>query len=1344
MFRRTLLVFLGLVFLVLAVTLGYALLGLSGPESHLDAAREEAARGQHARAIRLLDIAERSLGPGSPEPFRKRLLEQRYRSYLAIGNYAPALRDIVRLRQLVPDDAELTRAQVRWTIVSGEPEAALQLADTFIEEHPDDAEMLELAGEASQSIYQRDLRALLSDLGAQLDPASAEQAFSAVRSWLYRDRRDPVADLAIERFVEILRAVRPEMAASGEYERELRDIRDWIRRTLDYFLGALEQDGSPVGAYTGIAYALRQARRDDDLQWLAEIYIHRFDHVYSTIAAVHLAELHLARKRYEAVLEVCERFLPPGTWRERVEAGKLDSRVSGLLLAEARALEALGDDDRLRRLVAEAEAMDADPRLDLHPDLNWILAIAARREGRPADTMSELAEYDRALAETTQSPEVVERRIQVMNERLEIAKERNWAPQFFTYAYQTLARLDASDPRPVLEQTRFRIEQDDPEGALLELRSARRVAAHDEEVLHLQAAAVEAQRAKSGSGADAQLARCLELGIDVPLDVPDIQLLPIAEHALKSGHPEIALACARRAAERFNWAKWPRRLIVRAGFAMDDPETARRASEAILAYHPGDVEALLSLRQARKLLGQPADDLVYDLLLAGRQDATTARVLLEKVLRRNDSTLATALASTIERRYGDDPEALLAVAGVAEANGDLAAARETLRKAGELAVGYDQATFLEAFDRYLLLTAEIVDDEEEVRTTVERAIALHRDDTEGLAELARELADAGQPRYAYLMIAPVLEDDRHAADRTGAHYLLGGRVALELGLQDAAERHFLAAITFPDAPGASRKLALIQLARGRDREAAESFWEDAATDLVSAAIFARVGRIGAAAAWVRERVPAAPADAGALALAAVVSPRDTLPEPFRKLAEAHRDALLDLLVFVDADGFEREAVDRATALVEASAGNPVARILRARARIRSGDLLSGLDELEAVLSEQPLLIPAYEEAVIALESADGNVLANAPIVQRLVQPQLLQSGMATPRMVAFATRQHAGELVARLREENGAIEELAALWLRAPAGAVTSLDQVDVLAAAGRPDLALQLCEAIEPHVQPELRRRFLVTYFTLATLQLAQHDDPALAEAAKKRALHALETDGPLGVVVHFLYDRDLIENGPLGERRDPVRVRRLTELVEAHLDLVRGGDPRESATLLRTLERYAELRGRRAAIDAATERLRADPSLVGVWIQRSRWLAQEGEPEQAISDIRWLHHYVPTHRSIVEAVELSAREGVIYEEDIDVLREQILDPSVLESPDGLLTRGLLWLRRADYAQAIDLLGRGASRPDGAHLFYRALAMMPLGRTDEARELLEQCAERYPDSPLTSLSGHFARQLSH
>ena len=65
--------------LALTLTLGYALLGLSGPESQLEAARKEFLANRFARCIRLLDITESSMGPRTDVAIRRELLDLRRR-----------------------------------------------------------------------------------------------------------------------------------------------------------------------------------------------------------------------------------------------------------------------------------------------------------------------------------------------------------------------------------------------------------------------------------------------------------------------------------------------------------------------------------------------------------------------------------------------------------------------------------------------------------------------------------------------------------------------------------------------------------------------------------------------------------------------------------------------------------------------------------------------------------------------------------------------------------------------------------------------------------------------------------------------------------------------------------------------------------------------------------------------------------------------------------------------------------------------------------------------------------------------------------------------------------------
>src|SRR5690606_36747893 len=131
------------------------------------------------------------------------------------------------------------------------------------------------------------------------------------------------------------------------------------------------------------------------------------------------------------------------------------------------------------------------------------------------------------------------------------------------------------------------------------------------------------------------------------------------------------------------------------------------------------------------------------------------------------------------------------------------------------------------------------------------------------------------------------------------------------------------------------------------------------------------------------------------------------------------------------------------------------------------------------------------------------------------------------------------------------LAELAALWMRTADSTPADLDHAEMLAAAGRDDLAIQLCEAIQPGLPTELWPRLCATYFPAVVRRLGR--DPRevdLAERAEEIARTTLARHGAFGAAVHFLFDRRLAGQPPLGESRDPARTQELLALLDCHLD--------------------------------------------------------------------------------------------------------------------------------------------------------------------------------------------------
>ncbi|MFO1052090.1 MAG: hypothetical protein U1F36_07740 [Planctomycetota bacterium] len=1344
MFRRSLQLVVGCVMLVLALTLGYVLLGLSGPREQVINAGLDFQKGRYAACVRLLDIVESSLGPNADPDLRRDLLALRWQAHNETGNWSLALRDIRQLRALGGQSKELARSEIRLSIQAGDPEAALALADSYLDKTPDDGEVLGLAGEACQVRYQPAVAELLTQLRNGLDPATSDRAIRALRSWLFRDPNDPLSELGYEHFVEVLRESRRDLLGSATDRARLEEIAGLIRRSQTFFKRALESADAPISAFRGVTFALQEAVRPDDRQWLGELYLHRFHHLETVEAAIDLVDLHFAHERWRSVVSVADQFLPPGTWASRIEDQSLDSRVREVWLAKMRALEHLGDLKAINAFADEVKAVQADGRIQLDPEANWILAIEARANKRIGDCMKLLQVYERALAESTPTTRVVEHRIDVLEERVQIGKAQNWGPQFFESTNGMLARLDPNNTRRFLDQTYFHIDAKDPASALIDVRNAARIDAQNELVLRAQAMVRNEQLRPTGSDAASIFNRCVQLGQTLPTDAPDEMLPLIAEEALAHKRPDIARNCAALATRKFPWAKWPRHLLVEANVSLNDAIEAVRTAEEFVVFHPKDEQSLIDLRRARILAGVSHDDLIRDLLLSGRRDGIIAADLLRRAAGDDDLQLAQHLATTVEKEFRDEPEALLAVADVYEKLGRLKDARRILGDVSGSTIATDPNSFRRSFQRFVVLSARTGTPREELATLVGQCVGIDAGDTAQLTSLAVDLRDAGHVDLAYIALTPVLTEDSHRNARSGMHFLLAGRLALALGLHEPAKRHFTAALSFPDGADASRELTLLQLADGEDVAARNSFWEAEIRDLVAASLAARFEQTAAAKGWVRRRLESAPADLSALALAAVLEIDRGVPNPATTLARAHRAELLDVLTFLDATGFEKVATERMAALLADGREDPIARTLQAHLLARQGASERALQILQSVIRDMPLLVSAYDEAARIIESSGVDVIHTSTVQSDFVRPELLASGLGTPRMIDLATRSMVNSLLMQIGNHADRIDELAGVWITSAASGSVGLQQVDLLISVGRFDLALRLAEVVESHVPAEQRDRFLLTYFFIADALLAKNPDVDLEDRMTNRAERIIREEGPTGPAVNFLIDRDVAHKGPLSSATEPIRVRRIGGMLDAYFKERRAeiGRPRTFG-LLRCLERLAELRGRSAALVVLDERLRALPTRIDLWRLRADWLVAEGDFASALESLRWTFDYLPHHEAALHAVNLAARFGEITPADLAAFERVKEEPQLAASTEAKVTEAILAIRAGDYAKATSLLDDDTRDADGAADYYRGLAALEQGKLEAAKASLERLLSAHADNSLASMAGHFVAQLA-
>jgi hypothetical protein len=244
---------------------------------------------------------------------------------------------------------------------------------------------------------------------------------------------------------------------------------------------------------------------------------------------------------------------------------------------------------------------------------------------------------------------------------------------------------------------------------------------------------------------------------------------------------------------------------------------------------------------------------------------------------------------------------------------------------------------------------------------------------------------------------------------------------------------------------------------------------------------------------------------------------------------------------------------------------------------------------------------------------------------------------------------------------------------------------------------------------------------------------------------LQVTREEAAYGSAVHFLLLDQLqrLESGDL--RGSPEDLRRsAADLVHRHLQLyLDGGDP-NVALMVRSLQWVETLEGPQAALVQTDRVLRRDASLLRVWGLRAELLERDGRPGQAAQELRRVLAHVRDRNLAWILGRIAGQWGVVEPGDEALVRDA--HAGDLSSPEARLVQGLLALRGGRYEEAESQLAGSADRPDGAQLYFRALANLSIpGEVAGARamQLFQELLRRYPDSPLSLYVESFLAQLS-
>lgn len=1365
MLRRSLLIFGAFVLLALAVTVGYALTGLSSTNTAIQEAQAALRQKRYADCLKILSHAEQSMGPTGWYSERRTLITMRAKCHLKLKNHVMARADLTRLvDDFEETDAELIGEFIRTLILTGEPEQALRRALALLEIQPDDGRIHELAGEALQRSYQEKLTAFLDQLRLWLPPPEFEEGKRAVAAYLYRQQSDPRAREGHEKIRELVKSYEPAAAVSNTYSGELKDIRELISQAQRHFRRSLELPGTPVSAYRGLAYALKQGERHDDLIALAETYLHRFDHIYAFEALKDAVQVHWDAGRYVAVAGMVDRYLPPGSWREKAARKQLSPEIGKILFLKARSLYELRDRTGLEKLLAEMEEMAKAPGLDFEVErtLTQAFVMDIDEEGWDLDTLLNPLSWDTQVKRSHRTgDDLMALLMQIRLRALDRVAYRTRNPLAnFRRPLSSWIRARPNDAEPYIRRAQYLIELGKAEEALIDTQVLFRLAreqtlknqfASDDEnqavkdlqekALALLAEASNRWYGDSERDARALLEQCKELGAAFPREVAHpVLYISLAQLALDEGHVFVASGSSQKAVEAFQWAREPRYLRAKARMRAGEPYQAVQEMQTLLELHPDDPEGLRLLRAARKASNLSNDVLLYDVALLGEPDAELALNMVRKAVRRGDWDNARELAEYGIPRYSRNPEFSLLAASALQSIGDLENARRALapwvEKLPKL-VPSQRKTILER--QVLLSIAEGEFDAEAAQLTAARRA--HQHDPTALYTIARALAEKELWEAALFVLHPIFDEPQNRVKRRGVHYLLSGRLALRLGMTQLAQDQLTAALSFEDGAVASKWLALMLIRDGDAQAAADAFWDEEIVDQTGAALAARLGRLDPAWQWATERLTQNMAHAGALCIQALARTESSISTHASQLAAAEPDTLAEAVMFTREAEFLDEALDRTDKLVTAFPGNPVAAALRARVLHRA----DRSEEAEALLMPFVSDLTAFDELVSVLSDSDPTKLEDPSFAVRMTR-LLRQHGDETPPRLRSIGLTNVARSIAEQPQTEQALDVLAQSWVQYAADTKAGTAEADILIGHGRHLDAMRLLEIAAQRYEGDELPEFFREYGKRARTCLKQTEEEEVIDLIGQQASQWIEEHGPFGELVHVQLDvMDRMKGTDRTLATLQERVDKENHLIDAHLAWFRTLRDPDTKPVVLTLRRLIRLEGREVALQRLEGLLRWDQSLLPLWVLRSQILLELGKPEVALAGMRWLFDYTNNIDVLLEYSTIAALSGRATAADEERFLREVSERASTW-PRSMFVRGMLALRMGRYAEAADFLSRSNTRGNGAHIYYRALAHLSMGGEENvaiARDLFAEFDERYGLRGLSELAGHLNIQLS-
>ncbi|MEE2888577.1 MAG: hypothetical protein VX951_14190, partial [Planctomycetota bacterium] len=535
-----------------------------------------------------------------------------------------------------------------------------------------------------------------------------------------------------------------------------------------------------------------------------------------------------------------------------------------------------------------------------------------------------------------------------------------------------------------------------------------------------------------------------------------------------------------------------------------------------------------------------------------------------------------------------------------------------------------------------------------------------------------------------------------------------------------------AAMAFDVGSRATLNLALLDLAQGDEPDLPKNLAIDS---LLAASLVAR-HEPALAVPFLVGQLKVTPNHLGCQCVAAVISQKALVSPHVRTLATKSGANLISLVALLEQPPFGRLAMRFAQTLVDENPGNPAALLLLAKASgnaDRPIELQAAFDKIRNQLGSDIVLMTA---AFQILSETEHPALQQSKIKDQLAALALRGGASTPPALLALVLKQNSAILKVP-GAHNKILPMVKQFWLSFPALSGIGLEEVELLIDSGSHRDAINLLRKIERLLPDEQRGEYLVLYYRAATV-LSETATPAERNSLVAEALRRLDKGEIHGAPLHFLLgwlDRALEALTDAAESR-VVHDKILTiegSYLRQHLEMCPATSEAQLHFLQLSLERLANRHGYERAMQSLDAVLRRDPSLIAIWQLRAHWLGHLGRVTEATKSLLWIPQYLDSPEILDILIQLLARSGQLVEKGQEVLSLENL------STASKLSLGLAELRLGRYQTAATTLAAAKPQRDGAHLYYRALALLSLQVPESlglAKAVLQELIEGHSTSP--------------